>query len=300
MARRRYISTAISLDKDVNRLAEECGDFAALLYTWMITHADDDSTITGDPEDIFYMVCPRRKDKTPDDVAAAIAGMVVAGLLWPYVLDGKPRLQFPPESFYRYQTYVPQQKRNYQDLRKVAGNAAQIPVPATITEERRETPKSSEEYRTSAQNAASPSPSPMPSPSPIPSSTTTPTPPKHQRTEQEEEQLHPAIDFWQRNIGVNFYMKPYELDVLVDYLRKGLPGDCLKRGLEIAVEAGGDKANIKYISGIFDRWIAAELFTLDAIRADEGSRRRSKARDSPDEGGVIVTRPIRAKGGPGD
>ena len=38
MARRRYISTNISTDPKVNILAEKYGDFAALLYTWMIPH----------------------------------------------------------------------------------------------------------------------------------------------------------------------------------------------------------------------------------------------------------------------
>ena len=45
MSRRRYISTSMSIDKRLNKLAVEAGDFAALLYTWMIPHAADDTTI---------------------------------------------------------------------------------------------------------------------------------------------------------------------------------------------------------------------------------------------------------------
>jgi hypothetical protein len=45
--RRRYLSTAISLDPTVNKLARTAGDFAALLFTWMIPHADDDGAITA-------------------------------------------------------------------------------------------------------------------------------------------------------------------------------------------------------------------------------------------------------------
>ena len=48
MSRRRYLSTEVSLDTRINRLALEAGDFAALLYTWMIPHAEDDASITAD------------------------------------------------------------------------------------------------------------------------------------------------------------------------------------------------------------------------------------------------------------
>ena len=108
MSRRRYLSTDVSIDPRVNRLAAEYGDFAALLYTWMIPHAADDATITGDPEQLLLMVIPGRRDKSPDDIAAATAGMVVIGLL---ELTEDGRLRFPPKSFYRYQTYIQSAKR---------------------------------------------------------------------------------------------------------------------------------------------------------------------------------------------
>ena len=46
MARRRYISTAISTDTAVCKLAKKYGEFAAMLYTWMIPHAEDDAKLT--------------------------------------------------------------------------------------------------------------------------------------------------------------------------------------------------------------------------------------------------------------
>ncbi len=131
MARRRYISTVISVDRDVDRLAQEAGDFAALLYTWMIPHAEDDCSLTGDPDELLITVVPRRRDKTPEDVAKALDAMDRLGLIT-WDREGK-RVYFPPETFYRYQTYIPEQKR------RSADSMPQRRTTATNAEEQRET-----------------------------------------------------------------------------------------------------------------------------------------------------------------
>jgi DnaD/phage-associated family protein len=109
MARRRYVSTEISIDKEVNKLAIEYSDFAALLFTWMIPHAEDDRTITADPYELLNKVVPARRDKTEEDVQVAIAGMIKHKLLT-VVEDGR-LLKFKPKSFYKYQSYIPVNKR---------------------------------------------------------------------------------------------------------------------------------------------------------------------------------------------
>jgi len=109
MSRRRYISSNISLDRRVNQLAIECGDFAALLYTWMIPHAEDDCSITADPGEILVLVMPWRRDKSELDVQAALDGMVRLGLL--ERCEDPTRLRFPPSSFYRYQAYIGESRR---------------------------------------------------------------------------------------------------------------------------------------------------------------------------------------------
>jgi len=151
MARRRYISTQISIDKDVNRLAMEYGDFAALLYTWMIPHAEDDCSLTGDPEELLWKVAPGRRDKTAEDVVKALEGMADLGLiLW----DREDRrIEFPSAAFYRFQTYIPKNKQ-------VEENSIDIDDAG----KERVTPKNAEDRRKAAQNAASPSPSLSPSP----------------------------------------------------------------------------------------------------------------------------------------
>ena len=143
MSRRRYISTTISMDKGVNALAQAGGDFAALLYTWMIPHAEDTARMTGDPEELLYMVIPGRRDKSTSDVVDALNHMVSLGLIsWD---DGV--IYFDSASFYRYQAYIPASKRS--------DNGKHF---AKIGEKRRLSPKV-------AQNGASLSPSLSPSPS---------------------------------------------------------------------------------------------------------------------------------------
>lgn len=99
MSRRRYLSTDISTDKRVNRLARDYGDFAALLYTWMIPHAGNDGALSGDPEEILMQVVPGRRDKSIEDVEAALAGMAALGLIaWDWTAQS---VHFPA-SFYKF------------------------------------------------------------------------------------------------------------------------------------------------------------------------------------------------------
>lgn len=133
MARRRYLSTDISTDTRVNKLAMNGGDFAALLYTWMIPHASDAALLPGDPEELLLIVCPGRRDKEPEDIANAVDAMVDLGLI--ERSDGD--LAFP-SSFYSHQTYITAQRRT----------AAQgSPTPEPINDP-------DEGQRTSAQNSA--------------------------------------------------------------------------------------------------------------------------------------------------
>jgi hypothetical protein len=135
MARRRYLSTEIGHDSRVNRVATE-DDFAALLYTWMIPHCEDDAILhCGDPEEILYMVMPARRDKTPKDIALALALIHNQGLVcWDMANNA---VLYPPEAFYKYQTQVPLHKRRVTH-----------PVSPTLIS------------ASDAENAASPSPSP--------------------------------------------------------------------------------------------------------------------------------------------
>lgn len=157
MSRRRYVSTNVSTDKVFNRLCQQGEDFAGLLYLLMIPHAEDDGTINGDPEELLATVLPMRRDKTEEDVAAALTLMDDMGLIaW----DREAARIYFPASFYKYQTYIPAAKRR--------GEWGE----ETSADEQREMPKDADESRAAPPNAANrryPSPSPSPSPKPSPS-----------------------------------------------------------------------------------------------------------------------------------
>ena len=112
MSRRRYISTDVSIDKRLNRLASEHGDFAALLYSWMIPHATDEATLNGDLDEFMATVIPMRRDKTAAEVTAALRAMCSVGLIqW----DGET-IYLPTQAFYRYQTYIKVENRRVGDV----------------------------------------------------------------------------------------------------------------------------------------------------------------------------------------
>jgi hypothetical protein len=141
MSRRRYISTDISLDKKVNRLGASHGDFACLLYTWLIPHASDDCSIqrSDDVEELAAMVMPFRRDKTLEEFASAVDGMLELGLLWRRE-DGL--LCLPAEAFYRYQTYIRDKRRetpqNTDEQRKTPQNTASLSLSPSLSLSRAE------------------------------------------------------------------------------------------------------------------------------------------------------------------
>ena len=107
MPRRRNLSTTISVDKTVNRVATEHGDWVALVFTWLIPHAGDDTYLpTDDAEELLMTVFPGRRDRTVEDMQRAIDVLVDEKLL---VRDNG--LHFKAESFYAYQSRIPENRR---------------------------------------------------------------------------------------------------------------------------------------------------------------------------------------------
>src|ERR1019366_1144653 len=108
MARRRYLSTEISIDLAVNRLAVKHSDFAALLYTWLIPHAKDNGTMKGDPEEILAIVVPLRRDKCESDIEAALIAMQDEELItW----DREAGIVIFPPTFFKHQSYITEKRR---------------------------------------------------------------------------------------------------------------------------------------------------------------------------------------------
>lgn len=109
MSRRRYLSTRISLDTVVNDLAVQ-SDFAALLYTWMIAHAEDSASISASgPDELMLAVVPGRRDKAPADVEDALLLMDALGLVsWDRDAGA---VYFDSASFYHYQSMIREERR---------------------------------------------------------------------------------------------------------------------------------------------------------------------------------------------
>ena len=123
MARKRWLSTNVSSDSRVAELASRAGVGAALLYTWCIPHAGDDARLSRDPEELLSQVAPimaMRNLLTVTDAQRFIEGTVELGLLLP----DDESLRFPPRSFYGYQSYITEDRRDSQritaDPRKTA------------------------------------------------------------------------------------------------------------------------------------------------------------------------------------
>jgi len=154
----------------VKRLGLEAGDFACLLYTWLIPHADDNAVLpTADAEELLDLVMPWQRDKSPEDVSAAIAAMLRIGLLE----AGRGRLGFPPAAFYAYQGYIAVEKRRTAPLAdwdppvKERRHAKADAAGAHSTSgNQREPAETSGDRREPAGTSVSPSPSPSPSHSP--------------------------------------------------------------------------------------------------------------------------------------
>ncbi len=140
---RRYLSPSVARDKLFNRIAQK-SEFAALVYLMGLPHAADDCALpTNDAEELQLVVCPARRDKGPREMEEAVRMLTTEAdedghRLLEYGPDG--RLRYPPGSFYRHQTYVPEGKRaaaRVEELGEGAGGQGRKDV-AEVSEKRRD------------------------------------------------------------------------------------------------------------------------------------------------------------------
>lgn len=90
MANRRMINKSISTSEQVNSLPLEC----QLLFTWMITHADDDGKMKGSAPTVRGLVFPM-KEYSVDDVEGMLQKIADAGLIWRWSIGNETFIQFP-------------------------------------------------------------------------------------------------------------------------------------------------------------------------------------------------------------
>ena len=123
MARGRFVSTKIMTDRQVHELSS---DTCRLAYTWMITLADREGRVIGEPEMLLAQIFPRRRDVKVDDMEKFIDEWVTAGFIIVYIgSDGDKVIQLI--NFEKHQTGLRKDREpessfdNPEDCRIIAG-----------------------------------------------------------------------------------------------------------------------------------------------------------------------------------
>lgn len=256
MSRRRYISTDISLDKDVNRLATKYGDFAVLLYTWMIPHAGDDALIKADPEELLFMVVPGRRDKNEDNIIEALNGMHDLELIfWD---KGNNFIYFPTSSFYKYQTYIKQINRRTKEISTENSDIKYVEINSAEN-----TVKNNSSAGT-AENTVS-----------LPHSLSLP----HSSSSSSSEREASLFKAFEENFVVE--LNELQKDKIYSYLDDGLEPELIEKAISITRENG---KNINYFWGVLNRFIEQGTKTLKAYELQENERKKQsdiKTRGQP-------------------
>jgi hypothetical protein len=92
MAKGRFISKEITLDRRVSELSD---GYSMVGFTWLITYADCEGRIYGDPAIVKSLLFPRRTDITIEMVAGYIQEWADVGLIILYESDGDLYIEFP-------------------------------------------------------------------------------------------------------------------------------------------------------------------------------------------------------------
>lgn len=92
MAKGRFISKEICIDKRVNELSD---GYSLVGFTWLITHADREGRIYGDPAIVKSLIFPRRPEITVSMVQKYIEEWQGVGLIKLYKSNGDIYIEFP-------------------------------------------------------------------------------------------------------------------------------------------------------------------------------------------------------------
>lgn len=148
MARGRFISNAIITDRQVHDLSS---DTCRLAYTWLITLADREGRVIGEPDLLLAQLFPRRLNEiTPDDIERFINEWVLAGfVVWYEGKDGDRVLQLV--NFEKHQVGLRKERESSsdfdtpEDCRIIDGELpAKIPVNVNVNSNDKLKPASSD------------------------------------------------------------------------------------------------------------------------------------------------------------
>jgi len=161
MARKRFVTSEISTDRKIAKLAEK-NPTAAALWPWFITALDDWGRMNADLVEVKLAIFPAFP-YTSDDIETFIKLYHEFGIAYHYEVDGKPYLAVNPDTWLKYQTYIRKDKLEKQN--------SKIPEPKNAPWVAKNNnvddlaTKNVAKQQSATINVLSPSPSPSPSPS---------------------------------------------------------------------------------------------------------------------------------------
>jgi hypothetical protein len=161
VARKRFVTSEISTDRKIAKLAEK-NPTAAALWPWFITAFDDWGRMNADPIEVKLTIFPAFP-YTSDEVEEFIKLYHEFEIAYFYEVDEKPYLAVNPETWLKYQTYIRKDKLEKQK--------SKIPEPKDAPWVAKDNTvddlatKNVAKQQSATINVLSPSPSPSPSPS---------------------------------------------------------------------------------------------------------------------------------------
>lgn len=153
MARKRFITSDISIDEKIAQVAEE-NPTAALMWPWIVTALDDWGRMGANPIEIKLTVFPAFPF-TSKEIAEAIKLYDRFELAHYYIVEDKPFLAVDPSIWYKYQTYIESKRKE-----KQTSKYPSPPNPPWLIENQQQLATIADNQQQPAKNVLSPSPSP--------------------------------------------------------------------------------------------------------------------------------------------
>jgi len=113
MARKRFVTSEISTDRKIAKLAEK-NPTAAALWPWFITGFDDWGRMSADPIEVKLTIFPAFP-YTSDEIEEFIKLYHEFEIAYFYEVDKKPYLAVNPDTWLKYQTYIRKDKLEKQN-----------------------------------------------------------------------------------------------------------------------------------------------------------------------------------------
>jgi DnaD/phage-associated family protein len=124
VSRKRFVTSDMSTDRRLASIAE-ANPTAALMWPWFICAFDDSGRMAADPIEVRLTLFPAF-GFTSSQISEAVSLFAEAGLAESYEVDGKPYLAVSPDKWFKYQTYIPPERR--------VGLKSKFPEPPSVAQ----------------------------------------------------------------------------------------------------------------------------------------------------------------------